>query len=136
MRMFGPLALLIASPIVAQPSAPVATQPTAITVQLSNFRFTPATLVLNQGQPYRLHFVNVAAGGHDFVAKAFFASSSVAWSDQGKIRDGSVDLDGHEEKDIALVPREAGTFRSHCSHFMHGAFGMKGEIVVQPAARS
>jgi len=121
------IALLLASPLAA--SAQPAED--AVTVQLSSFKFTPKTLTLRQGHRYRLHLVNVASGGHDFVAKEFFAASTIAPEDSGKIHDGRIDLAGEEAVDVTLTPDRAGTYKVHCSHFMHSTFGMTGEIVVQ-----
>lgn len=130
MRGLIPFALLFAAPALAQPAS---THPTVLTVELSNFHFAPAVLMLKQGETYRIRFVNTASGGHDFVAKEFFASSQIAPADQSKLDDGAVDLGGHQTVVIELTPEQPGTYRSHCSHFMHSAFGMKGEVIVQPA---
>lgn len=105
-------------------------QPQRIDVELSNFRFAPATIAMTHGRPYVLHLANRARGSHDFVAKGFFAAASVAPGDRARITDGSVELDGGESVDIHLTAPAAGSYEVHCSHFMHSAFGMKGKIVV------
>ncbi|HEU4962012.1 MAG TPA: cupredoxin domain-containing protein [Sphingomonas sp.] len=102
-----------------------------VTVQLSNFKFAPATLELERGTPYRLHLVNRASGGHDFVARQFFANSTIAPEDRGEVVDGQVDLRGGDTADIRIVPTTPGTYEVHCSHFMHTTFGMKGTITVR-----
>jgi len=102
-----------------------------LTVEMSNFKFTPATLALARGRPYVLHFVNSASGGHDFVAKDFFAAATIAPEDRAKVKNGEVELSGGESADIHLVANTAGTYKSHCSHFMHSSFGMTGTVVVQ-----
>lgn len=101
-----------------------------VIVQLSNFKFTPSAITLQHGTPYRLHLVNAASGAHDFSAKQFFAASEIASEDSAKVSNGSVDLDGGEAVDIRLVPMQPGSYRLHCSHFMHTTFGMKGTITV------
>jgi uncharacterized cupredoxin-like copper-binding protein len=103
----------------------------AVTVELSNFKFTPGTLTLTHGRPYVLHFVNSASGGHDFVAKEFFAASIIAPEDRAKVTNGEVELSGGESTDIHLVANSPGTYKSHCSHFMHSSFGMTGKVVVE-----
>jgi len=105
----------------------------ALTVELSSFALTPATLTLRQGTHYRLRFVNTSSGGHNFVAKEFFAASTVAADDVSKVHDGSVEVGGGKTVEVRLTPNQAGSYKSRCSHFMHSSFGMKGEIVVQPA---
>jgi plastocyanin len=104
----------------------------SVTVELSSFKFTPATLTLQQGKSYRIHFVNRSSRGHNFVAEKFFSTSTIAAEDQGKVVDGKVNLDGGEAADISLVPRQAGTFKSRCTHFMHSMLGMTGTITVEP----
>ena len=112
---------------IAQPEASGAQ---TLEIDLSNFKFTPSTISLQHGQTYRLHFVNRADGGHDFVAKAFFADARIAPADAGKIKDGEIELKGGASADVTLTPQTAGTYKVHCSHFMHSAFGMTGKIVV------
>jgi plastocyanin len=103
----------------------------SITVQLSSFKFRPATLTLTHGRPYVIHFTNTSSGGHDFVAKDFFAAATIAPEDRSKVVKGGVSLGGGESTDIHLVPNTPGTYKSHCSHFMHSGFGMKGQVVVE-----
>lgn len=102
-----------------------------IEVALSNFKFVPSTITLHHGQRYVLHLVNQASGGHDFVAPEFFAAAMVAPEDRGKLSKGEVELGGDDSIDIHLTaPPTPGSYKLHCSHFMHAAFGMKGTIVV------
>jgi plastocyanin len=102
-----------------------------VTVELSSFKFTPATLNLQHGTPYRIRFANSSSGGHDFVAKEFFDASTIAPEDSAKLHKGGVDVDGGESVEIRLVPNQAGSYKSHCSHFMHSSFGMTGEVIVR-----
>jgi uncharacterized cupredoxin-like copper-binding protein len=109
----------------AQPS------PTVINVQLSNYKFAPMTIDLRAGEPYVLHLTNAGGTSHDFSAKAFFQTVSLAPNGTAKVRNGSVDVDGGESVDVAFVPHTPGTYEMHCSHFLHSMLGMKGEIVVR-----
>lgn len=102
-----------------------------VSVQLSSFRFTPATIRLRQGQAYDLHLENLSPGGHDFAAGEFFAAARIAAADRAKLSGGKVALGGRESVDLHLVAPRAGTYKVRCTHFMHGAFGMTGQIVVQ-----
>jgi plastocyanin len=113
----------------AQPTDQGVVRP--LTIELSSFKFTPATLQLQRGTTYRIHFVNVSSGGHNFVAREFFAASTIAATDQGKVHDGEINLARGVAANIVLVPNRVGSFKSHCSHFMHRAFGMTGTIEVQ-----
>jgi uncharacterized cupredoxin-like copper-binding protein len=128
MRLFIPLGIFLTG---FAGGAAIAQAPQAITVDLSNFKFTPATLTLTHGRSYVLHFVNSSSGGHDFVAKEFFDAASIAPEDRAKVKHGEVELDGGESADIHIVAGTPGSYKSHCSHFMHSSFGMTGTVVVQ-----
>ena len=126
-------AVLAMSSSVAVPAQPIErgwADARAVTVELSNFRFTPATIMMEHGHRYRLHLVNTASGAHDFSASSFFADATVAPEDRTKIAKGEVSLHGGESVDIRLIAPAAGTYKVRCTHFMHGALGMKGKIVV------
>jgi plastocyanin len=41
-----------------------------------------------------------------------------------------VEVAGHQSADITLTPAR-GTYRLRCTHALHTAFGMSGEIVVE-----
>lgn len=101
-------------------------QPAAQTIVMSNFRYSPPTIRLAAGRPVTLTFVNRSGGGHDFTAKAFFASSTII---AGAAPGGEVEVRGGATKSITLIPR-AGTYRAHCSHFLHTPMGMRGQIIV------
>ncbi|WP_116090131.1 cupredoxin domain-containing protein [Sphingomonas crusticola] len=103
-----------------------------IEIDLANFKYTPNRILLRHGEPYVLHFVNRASGGHDFAAKTFFAAARISPADSRKVAAGRVQLAGGESADVRVVAPAAGAiYEVHCSHFMHETFGMKGEIVVQ-----
>ena len=112
------LSIAFASPALAQPAAQ--------TIQLASFSYAPSPIHLKAGKPVTLTFVNRAGGGHDFTAKEFFASSSIT---AGSAPGGEVDLKAHQTKTVTLVPH-AGTYKVHCSHFMHSTMGMHSTIVV------
>jgi uncharacterized cupredoxin-like copper-binding protein len=117
--------LALAGPAAAQ------TGPERVEIGLSNFKFTPSTIMLQHGHPYVLHFANTAKGGHDFSAKAFFDAAAVAPEDRAAVAKGEIELQGGQSADIHLTAPAAGTYEAHCSHFMHSTFGMTGKIVVQ-----
>lgn len=104
--------------------------PATITVTLANFKYAPEAIALQHGQPYVLRLVNSAGGGHDFVAREFFAAAAVAAEDRAKLKKGGVEVPGGETVEIRLTAPPAGSYTLHCSHFMHSTFGMKGEITV------
>ena len=117
--------VLAAGATSAQPAAP-----TVIEVQLSSFRYSPATIELNQGQPYVLRLTNSGGHSHDLKAKAFFQTVSLAPDSAAKVQDGDVEVGGGQTVDVALTPNTAGSYEMHCTHPMHSVLGMKGQIIV------
>ena len=111
-------------------AAPALAQPTTVDVELSNFKYTPASIHLEPGRDYVLHLVNRSGGGHDFSAKTFFAAAKVAPGDRDKVSGGRINLGGGEEVRVHLTAPAAGHYPVKCTHFMHTTFGMSGEIVV------
>jgi uncharacterized cupredoxin-like copper-binding protein len=99
-------------------------------VRLSNFQFTPNRIEMKSGEAYRLHLVNAANGGHNFDAAQFFAAAQISPSDQAKIKKGTIELKQGENAEVRLVAPAPGTYKLHCSHFLHSSFGMTGEIIV------
>ena len=107
-------------------SAPAPAQPAAQTILLWNYGYSPRPIHLRAGQPVTLTFVNRSGSGHDFTAKAFFANSTIV---AGAAPGGEIELRSGASKSITLVPR-AGTYKVHCSHFMHAPLGMRDTIIV------
>ena len=105
--------------------------PSTIEVHLSNFKFSPSTIVLRQGQPYLLRLVNDSGGGHDFSARDFFASAAVAPGDRAWVRNGSVEVPGGEARNIHVTASRPGSYKLRCTHTLHKTFGMSGRIVVR-----
>lgn len=119
-----PLALLVGSPVLAQPAPTIA-------VQMSNFKFAPDTVVLDHGRSYVLHLTNVSGGGHDFTAPAFFAAANVAPADRRYVVEGAVEVPSGKAIDIHLTAPAAGRYKLKCTHSLHKMFGMSGSIVVR-----
>lgn len=120
--LFLSLALL-ASPAAAQTDwsrAPV------VEVRLSSFDFDPGRVRLPADRPVRLRLVNTSGGGHNFSAPQFFAAAQVA---SGPVSDGTVEVSGRQTAEVRLIPRR-GRYRLRCTHTLHTAFGMRGDIIV------
>jgi plastocyanin len=115
---------LAATPIRAESGA------TNVEIEMASFKYRPATIRLEHGRDYVLHFVNTASGGHDFTAQAFFDAARIAPEDRARLDKGSVGLAGGKEARIHLTAPAASHYKVHCSHFMHSTMGMTGEIVV------
>jgi plastocyanin len=101
--------------------------PRTIEVRLSSFDFTPTTIRLAAGRPAVLRLVNAGRGGHNFSAPEFFAA---AVGVRGPVVDGTVEVAGRESVEVRLTPAR-GTYRLRCTHTLHTAFGMRGEIIVE-----
>jgi uncharacterized cupredoxin-like copper-binding protein len=122
MRALAFLALLALPAVTAaQPAA------TTVEIRLSNFDFTPSTIRLRAGQPVVLHLVNTAHGGHNFAAPEFFAAASGV---SGPVTAGKVEVHGNQSVDVHVTPAR-GHYHLRCTHTMHTAFGMSGEIEVE-----
>ena len=117
------LAPLIALPAQAQTTA----SPAQYGVTLSSYAYSPKPIRLTAGQPVTMVFVNRSGSGHDFTAREFFAASKITG---GAAPGGEIELRGGETKSLTLIPAR-GTYRVHCGHFMHSAFGMTDQIIVQ-----
>lgn len=102
-----------------------------VEVRLTSFAFAPARIELQHGQPYRLHLVNSASGGHSFDAPSFFAGAQLAAADQSRLYKGRVELKGSATVDIRLVAPRPGVYKLRCGHLMHPTLGMTGEILVR-----
>lgn len=127
------LALFLA---LAVPAAPAVSQPMdfsqaqVVEIALSNFAFTPSDIHLRAGRPTILRLTSTVGGGHNFSAPEFFAAASVRPSDAAAIRNGKVEIAGHQSVEIALVPA-AGRYTLKCTHLLHAAMGMRGTITVE-----
>jgi plastocyanin len=100
-----------------------AAPPAAVTVNLTNYRFNPAIIQLEHGQPYRLHLVNASTRKHNFVAPEFLVAAG-AGRRAVEVPDGGV-------ADIAIIAPAAGAYKVKCTHFTHALRGMKGRILIE-----
>ena len=108
-------------------AGPAAAQPAQVRVDLASFSYAPSPIHLAAGKPVTMNFVNVSGSGHDFTAKKFFANSRIT---AGSAPGGEIGLGPRQTKTITLVP-SAGTYKVHCSHFLHKQFGMRTLIIVR-----
>lgn len=120
-------ALILPASLSAQTDWPSATR---INVTLTNFNYEPRVIRLPAGRPVTLHLMNNASGGHDFTARQFFAQAQIRPEDRSAIDEGSVEVAGHQTRDVSLVPK-AGRYPLKCGHTFHKMFGMSGEIIVE-----
>ncbi|WP_340267823.1 cupredoxin domain-containing protein [Sphingobium mellinum] len=124
-------ACALASAGAAQPVADNWANARPLTVTLSSFRFEPSDIRLDHGVAYDLRLANRSTGGHDFASPAFFAQAQLRSDDMAKVRNGRIEVDGGDSVEIHLIAPAPGTYKVHCTHFMHSAFGMTGHIIVR-----
>jgi plastocyanin len=133
MRIVIQTLLVIVTGCSARPSAGPATSEISggetVTVIMSNFSFDPDHVQLRVGQPVRLRLVNESNGGHNFSSPTFFAASTVA-PGSATSADGGIEVAAHQTVEIALIPRQPGTYQLRCTHTLHDLFGMTGAIEV------
>lgn len=86
------------------------------TVEGSNFKFVPSTILVNKGDTVKINFKNTQ-GFHDFVVDEFGAATK-------QIKDPSTET-------ITFVASKVGTFEYYCSVGQHRSMGMKGTLTVK-----
>ena len=111
--------------------AAVSQTPTVVNVQLSNFKFTPRTIILDRGQPYILRLYNATSGGHNFTARQFFAAVTIDPEDRRWVTEGEVEVPPDQMRTIHLTAPAAGHYKLKCTHSFHKILGMSGEIAVR-----
>lgn len=126
------LTFCLSGAAVAQPAASVDWQKAQVVeVVMTNYAFTPKSLRLRRGVPYRLHFVNSGSSGHDFTSPEFFSAVLVAPDDRAKVDGDEIEVAEGQAVDVKILPERSGAYRFHCSHFLHAMFGMTGEVAVE-----
>lgn len=103
-----------------------------LTIELNDYKLLPETLILYEGQPYRLHFVNSASRGHNFTASRFFGAAMIAPGDAAMVADGQIELDEGESAIVHLIPPPVDEYGARCTHVLHSVFGQTADIEVRP----
>ena len=128
---YAVLLAISAAVLGARPAAPQA-QAAVVNVQLSSFKFTPRTIVLDRGRPYVMRFTNASRDGHDFSAPEFFAASRIAPKNRRSITEGQVEVHPGKTDEVHLTaPGVPGRYKVKCTHSFHKLFGMSGTIIVR-----
>ena len=124
--------LLSAIPLLLAPSALDVEGPTSrrVEVILADFSYSPQTVRLRPDEQIVLRLTNRGSGGHNFAAPEFFAKAQLEPASAALARKGKVEVKKGASVDLTLIPA-AGRYKLKCTHFLHGIFGMKGEIVVK-----
>jgi plastocyanin len=124
--------LLLAISLAAFAAPAAAQAPTLVEVHLSNFKYAPQTIVLENGRSYVLRLVNDGGGGHSFTAPDFFAAATVEPDDRVWLTEGEVEVPGRLIRQIRFTaPATPARFKVKCTHAFHKMLGMSGWIVVR-----
>ncbi len=106
-----------------------------VTVSLSEFAFTPASLTFRTGVPYRVVLQNTGGRTHLFVSDGFFkaiAAHSLR-SAGGEVANPYLEkiaVAPGTTKELLFVAVNPGTYDLVCTVFLHQTFGMTGSISV------
>lgn len=107
-----------------------------VTVTLSEYAFSPSTLVFKEGVPTKLVIKNVGKEHHYFVSDQFFrhiATRKVQSSD-GEFKAPfftAVEVYAEKTAEWFLIPLKKGTFDLLCTVKGHAESGMRGKIEVR-----
>ena len=109
-----------------------------MTIELSEFAFSPKDFTLEAGKPYILTVVTVGDVKHEFTASEFFPTIAFrkAQDESGEFKSTSpheIEVFPGKQIDIYLIPTEAGTYDLKCEIEGHFEAGMFGTITVTPA---
>ncbi len=106
-----------------------------ITIELTEFAFTPKDLVLEAGQPYVLEVVNSGDVKHEFTAEDFFRTVATrkAETAESEVKVPfftEVEVFAGRTVEIFLIPLIPGTYDLVCEIEGHYEAGMFGTITV------
>jgi plastocyanin len=88
----------------------------AFEVDGSNFKFSPSTLTVNEGDTVKITFKNTQ-GFHNFIIDEFNAKSKT--------------IQANQTDELTFVANKKGTFEFYCGVGNHRAMGMKGTLTVK-----
>ncbi len=110
-----------------------------LTIDLTEFAFTPKDITLEAGQPYVLEVVNKGTVKHEFTAEEFFGSVAFRKAEDasGEFKAPApreVEVFAGAEIELYLIPTQPGTYDLVCEIEGHFEAGMFGTITVNPAS--
>jgi plastocyanin len=87
-----------------------------ITVKLSNFKITPSSITVDEGDRVRLNVVNVE-GEHNLFISGYDLRTDITSAGESRI--------------IEFTTKKDGTFDMWCEVRDHKSRGMKGQLIVR-----
>lgn len=131
--------ILIAGMVLAACASPSSQPSNDLTVEMTDFAYTPSTLTIPAGQPVTLTVNNTGNIEHDFVVEKIDVTTTVI-EDNGSnahhAHGAEQNFDLHvsarpgEASVVELTVSEPGTYRIFCSVEGHEEAGMIGELTV------
>jgi uncharacterized cupredoxin-like copper-binding protein len=115
-----------------------------VTIELSEFAFTPKDITLEAGQPYVLEVINRGTVKHEFTAEDFFRTVATrkAETAESEVKVPfftEIEVFAEKSVEIFLIPLIPGTYDLVCEiegHYEAGMFGtitVTGETPTSPA---
>ena len=106
-----------------------------LTIELSEFAFTPRDITLEAGQPYVLEVVNKGTAKHEFTAEDFFRTvatrkAETAESEVKVPYFTEIEVFAGKKAELFLIPLIPGTYELVCEIEGHLEAGMFGTITV------
>lgn len=129
------LPILLLSACASRPSQPA----TELTVEMTDFAYTPSALTIPVGQPITLTLNNTGNIEHDFVVEKINATTKVIQDNGSNAHhahgaeqnfDVHVSARAGETSVVELTVSEPGTYKIFCSVEGHEEAGMIGELIV------
>jgi uncharacterized cupredoxin-like copper-binding protein len=130
--------LILMTACASRPSGPA----TDITVEMTDFAYSPASITVPSGEPVTLTLKNIGNIEHDFVVEKIDATTQVI-DDSGSAAhhvhgeeqnyDLHVSANAGDTSVLKLTASESGTYQIFCSVEGHKEAGMIGELVVLPS---
>jgi uncharacterized cupredoxin-like copper-binding protein len=110
-----------------------------LTIELSEFAFTPKEFKLTAGQPYVLKVVNKGTTKHEFTAEDFFGAVAFRKAEDASAEfkawaPREVEVFSGQEIEVYLIPTQTGTYELVCEIEGHFEAGMFGTITVTAAS--
>jgi len=110
-----------------------------LTIDLSEFAFTPSEITLTAGQPYVITVLNVGDVKHEFTAEDFFGTVAFRKAEDasGEFKAPApreVEVFAGATIDLYLIPTQPGTYDLVCEIEGHFEAGMFGTITVVAAS--
>lgn len=108
-----------------------------INISLTEYAFSPSSLVLKKGIPYKLEIMNRGTEKHYFVSEGFFkaiATRKLQSNVDGEIKApyfSAIEVFAGRSLDLYFIPVRKGNYRLQCTIEGHAERGMTGQISIE-----